>query len=498
MASPAAQAYSVEVYETVETNNIKETIEVTSVDKDGETQVEKVEVELPAYHTAPPWQLLWDDLKLFILKAYKLPVVVFPLAYPPRLKTNYPALDQAWVPHMIRFGAVNRAVTYFQKRFQHFIDPFYPSGEMDELYPSVGNLICLAAHTVLIATQLAFLLSLPFIATFPFTAVLPYAIAFVTINYLACIPLNSGVTKGILKSHGTTESDNWAKYEKEEWIFLNGVSVGSHWLQGNLNRLSRTFHRPITGVHNKTAGIIFDTIQCLVERCFYFGTTDTRECYALIAGALTNPVKDRVVLILHSQGGLEGSIILDWLLSHCARKDLKKLEIYTFGNAANHFNNPKIDEGEYVVGHIEHYANDGDFVAEWGVTHFKSLISKQAKEAKNHSKKFHLHKRQSHETAIGSILGVTARQNNFSGLLFKNKGKWGHLLNQHYLDRILPLNDTLTGVVESKDGWGNKHFLDAAMVQGRGLRKGDKNKVANESRLWKYINGREPGMVNGN
>ncbi|KAJ5006109.1 hypothetical protein K4K48_004932 [Colletotrichum sp. SAR 10_66] len=497
MASPAALTESVEVYETVETN-ITETIEVTSVNKAGRTQVEKVVVELPAYHTAPPWQLLWDDLKLFILKAYKLPVVVFPLAYPHRGHTRYPALDQAWVPHMIRFGAINRAVTYFQERFQHIIDPHYPSGEMDELYPSVGNLICLAAHTVLIATQLAFLLSLPFIATFPFTAVLPYAIAFVTINYLTCIPLNAGVKGGVLESHQIPESENWVKHENEKWIFLNGVSVGSHWLQGNLNRLSRTFHRPITGVHNKTAGIIFDTIQCLVERCFYFGTTDTRECYALIAGALADPAKDRVVLILHSQGGLEGSIILDWLLSHSARKDLKKLEIYTFGNAANHFNNPKIDEGEYVVGHIEHYANDGDFVAEWGVTHFKSLISEQTKEAKNHSKKSHRHKRQSHETAIASILGVTPRQNNFNGLLFKNKGKWGHLLNQHYLDRILPLNNTLTGVVEGKEGRGHKYFLDATMVQGRGLRKGDKNKVANESRLWQYINGREPGMVNGN
>jgi len=47
-----------------------------------------------------------------------------------------------------------------------------------------------------------------------------------------------------------------------------------------------------------------------------------------------------VVFILHSQGGIEGSLIIDWLLQELPQNLMAKLEVYTFGNAANHFNNP--------------------------------------------------------------------------------------------------------------------------------------------------------------
>ncbi|KZZ93716.1 hypothetical protein AAL_05432 [Moelleriella libera RCEF 2490] len=446
-------------------------------------KIKEVPVKLPCYHTAPPWELIWDDLWLFVKKFYVLPFVVSPMFYHHGGKKHHPPLDQAWVPQWLQYGFINRAVTAFQRGFQRVVDPYFPSGEMDELYPSVGNLLCLSAHTVLIFTQLAFLASLPFVATLPFTLVLPYAIAFILINQVVCMPLNAGVKGGILTSQKIPGDEHWDNHADESWIFLNGVSVGCHWLQGNLNRLARTFHRPIIGVHNQTAGIIFDVIQCLLERCFYYGTIDTRACYALIAGALADDTKKKVVLILHSQGGLEGSIILDWLLSHCSRAHLKKLEIYTFGNAANHFNNPKIKEG-YVVGHIEHYANDGDFVARWGATHFKSLVSRQEETGKK-----------AHGPGVlGYLLGRCERQNSFNGRLFENKHTRGHLLNQHYLNRILPLNKTLTAVkeIEAEDG---SFRPDARFWRGRAFHKYDNDSVAENSRLWKYVNGRTPDDV---
>lgn len=43
---------------------------------------------------------------------------------------------------------------------------------------------------------------------------------------------------------------------------------------------------------------------------------------------------------MHSQGSIQGSLMLDWLLQELPQDLLSKLEIYTFGNAANHFNNP--------------------------------------------------------------------------------------------------------------------------------------------------------------
>jgi hypothetical protein len=55
---------------------------------------------------------------------------------------------------------------------------------------------------------------------------------------------------------------------------------------------------------------------------------------------------------------------------------MHRLEVYTFGNAANHFNNPhrslesaqkaiKLNTGEKqtkALSYVEHYANDGKFM----------------------------------------------------------------------------------------------------------------------------------------
>lgn len=75
----------------------------------------------------------------------------------------------------------------------------------------------------------------------------------------------------------------------------------------------------MTGVHNRTYGVIIDLIQCIVERNFCFATSDVRRSYAVIKESLLNEEKKKVVLILHSQGGIEGSLVLDWLLSECKR-----------------------------------------------------------------------------------------------------------------------------------------------------------------------------------
>ncbi|EFQ33990.1 hypothetical protein CGRA01v4_12481 [Colletotrichum graminicola] len=470
-------------------------LQVTDSHAPGPGNTTTVQATLPEYHVSPPWQLLWDDLWLFVRHSILIPFIVDPLWYPRRDGTQYPSLSQAWLPRGVNWNLIQRAVTASQSWYQALVDPFFPSGEMDELYPSVGNLISLTAHGILIVAQVSFLVSIPFVASLPFNVVIPYILGFIALNYFVCMPLNAGTSNGML----TSQHDRWEEARhwdslrnddyREKWIFLNGISVGSHWLQGNLNRLSRTFHRPIVGVHNPTVGIVFDIIQCLLERCFYFGTSDTRTCYALIAAALSPTEKtDKVVLILHSQGGLEGSIILDWLLSNYPRDTLKKMEIYTFGNAANHFNNPRVSGEEGTLGHIEHYGNSGDFVAAWGVNHFKSLVAKASlnQDLERKARSFDL----------GYILGRDERQNNFSGLLFKNEVK-GHLLNQHYLDRILPLNVSLTGVEEESKGKPMPGtFMDSPMQSDEGSRKLDREgaRVYQESRLWQYINGRSPPL----
>lgn len=108
----------------------------------------------------------------------------------------------------------------------------------------------------------------------------------------------------------------------------------------NLNRLALTFKREITGIHNQTSGIIFDVVECLIQRSFGYATTDVRIAYRTVKEHLYDQRYSKVVFILHSQGGIEGGLVLDWLLQELPQDLLAKLEVYTFGCAANHFNNP--------------------------------------------------------------------------------------------------------------------------------------------------------------
>lgn len=91
---------------------------------------------------------------------------------------------------------------------------------------------------------------------------------------------------------------------------------------------------------NERDGILFDVLECLIQRNFGYATKDVRVCYRRIKETLYDPQFSKVVFILHSQGGIEGSMVIDWLLQEMPQDLLAKLEVYTFGNAANHFNNP--------------------------------------------------------------------------------------------------------------------------------------------------------------
>ena len=148
-----------------------------------------------------------------------------------------------------------------------------------------------------------------------------------------------------------------------------------NWLQSNLTLLANAFQREVVGIHNPTKGLLFDLIECLIQRDLDYKIQDIRQGRMQLRKALSSTTTKKVVLILHFQGGIEGSSILDWLLADLSHEVVSKLEIFTFGNAARHFNNPlltlskddKDDGGKRVIRHIEHYANSEDFVANIGV-----------------------------------------------------------------------------------------------------------------------------------
>ncbi|PYH69647.1 uncharacterized protein BO88DRAFT_387931 [Aspergillus vadensis CBS 113365] len=324
-------------------------------------------------------------------------------------------------------------------------------GSLDELYPSLANIFDICLHCVLFVLQLVFLISLPLFIWLPFGVYVLYIVTALALNTLICYALNRGIPADGLRSTEDDFSRRWNRHEDEYWIFLNGICVGRNWLQNNVDRISRTFHRPVVGVHNKTTGVIFDIIQCLIQRCLLYATNDVRDCYVLVRRALYRPEVKKVVLILHSQGGIEGGMILDWLLDEVPQDLIRQLEIYTFGCLANHFNNPYRDTAScnaamrYVrtgditgnihnrsILHIEHYANKRDFACRFGVLNF------------DHSKP------------------QDRRENRFMGKVLVSPAS-GHQFNQHYLDTMFPLDPTNRFTREPREG----DFMDTDVIVSR-------------------------------
>ncbi|KAI4861460.1 hypothetical protein F4820DRAFT_460909 [Hypoxylon rubiginosum] len=245
-------------------------------------------------YTDMPWRLVMWDVKYFFTFSWALPWVVWPVR----------PCD---------------------------------GGHFDELSFTWENMWCMFIHAILMVLQLFFILILPLALLFPVWMVGLGLAVFFTVNWLLCLCLNG---KTLTFTSDPKYAPALEEHAHEQWIFLNGVAVGEAWLKSNINRLALTFKRPIIGVHNRTDGIIFDVVECLIQRNFGYATSDVRAAYKIIKEKLYNPKYSKVVFILHSQGGIEGGLVLDWLLQELPQDLLAKLEVYTFGNASNHFNNP--------------------------------------------------------------------------------------------------------------------------------------------------------------
>jgi hypothetical protein len=103
-----------------------------------------------------------------------------------------------------------------------------PPSELDELYPSRANLVCLATHGVLFVLQGIFLVSLPILACiWVFWLFIAYVLMFLAVNQAICNAfLNDIIPAEGLPSTEDVNSAKWDSQSDERWIFLNGVAVG--------------------------------------------------------------------------------------------------------------------------------------------------------------------------------------------------------------------------------------------------------------------------------
>ena len=290
--------------------------------------------------------------------------------------------------------------------------PFGTKNSSDELYmkrPNLASMFTLSFVTILQAVLA--IIAIPAFLVLPGLLITLALLAGNGLITLLCAPIQGPTdvtpSKEILKQLKKN-------YPRERWIFLNGCCVSGPALQGNINRLTLTFGRPVRGIHNRTFGLFGDLTECIIQRAFGYYTKETRYAYEYVKAYCSDVEVDKVVLIAHSQGGIMACNILDQLFADLGQDEISKLEVYTFGNAADHFSNPlrrgkgattPSGKPRRVIPYIEHYANSEDMVTRWGVLYsVQNLVD-----------------------------------NRFCGQVFVHQGASGHMLNQHYLSVIFPL-----------------------------------------------------------
>lgn len=162
----------------------------------------------PLPYTASPIKLLWSDLCLFFSLIGHLPGIFTPLD----------------LGH---------------------------TGPLDELYLSARNIVIIGIHVFLAVYQVLFLVSLPLmvLCMIPGLWILAYLVIGLSFNYAVVMLMLNG-SEQILVSQ-VPEAERPA-HDRECWLYINGIAAGHQWVQMNIDQLSHTFGRKVTGVHNRT------------------------------------------------------------------------------------------------------------------------------------------------------------------------------------------------------------------------------------------------------
>ncbi|KAF8253950.1 hypothetical protein K440DRAFT_592686 [Wilcoxina mikolae CBS 423.85] len=368
--------------------------------------------------------------------------------------------------------------------------PLYTTNQRGELYFfSKGNIFTIAVHVGYIIVGLAGFLLVPLWIQIPGGPWLVIAAVYAAVVWAFAWVLNRTPEGAVIESVPELK-----EAAGEKWVFVNGVMAGRWWVQAGVDEISRLFGRPVDAIHNRTFGLVLDLIQCLIQRDLGLTSGCVKETYKQLRTHLLqrDPInKDewrykKVIVIAHSQGGLITSLALDMLFADLADDVLSRLEIYTFGNAANHFNNPPnaytpASGGETIrfptIKHIEHYANEFDFVSRLGVL------------------AYHPGPRNKGSGEGAEFLEWRMHDNQFAGKLFMRPGKGGHQFVMHYLDEMFKGGiggEQVFVPIEVKDdkaggGKAKGVVLDAGK---EGLVK--KTDAEQTSRLWGYRGGKVP------
>ena len=385
--------------------------------------------------------------------------------------------------------AIRDCVTFFRmlNLFPTIFLPFWTTNPRDELYLRNSNIFGLIALTFASVIPIVLLLlAIPAFVFLSGSLCVLVIIAGTLLIRVICKPFEG---PSLVTSEPPTDEAVIARQHllnSERWFFLNGACVTGHALQQNLNLLSETFGRPIQAVHNETWGILGDIAECILQRSFGFYSKDTRVAYEFVKAYCSDPKVKKVVLIGHSQGGIMASQILDELFMDLPSESVAKLEVYTFGNAASHFNNPLRravgSTGRYspILGpsdSMSQAVDDSEVAAAAATASPTTMISPMtplplSQQAMKHASHFadstapprslnqsraftispylperviphieHYCNSEDMVTRWGVLYSVkNLLGNRFCGHVFINEGASGHMLNQHYLANMFPIH----------------------------------------------------------
>jgi len=225
--------------------------------------------------------------------------------------------------------------------------------------------------------------------------------------------------KSLITSVGKEFGENNETF-KETWMQVNGVCTDREF-QGSVGEIiAELFQRDIMLFWNPTQGMLFDLIECMMGRTFNGLTTIGQELAKSLEIELKRKEKSKVVLLAHSQGAIIASNAISTLVDRKVL-ELEKLEVYTFGSAADSFRQMEIEtsDGKKKVPLYEHFANHGDLIAQIGVLHW--MFTK-----------------------------YSGSRYNYPGRLFVSS-KSGHLLGEHYLKNLRERQYNPTLSQDSKD-----------------------------------------------
>lgn len=191
----------------------------------------------------------------------------------------------------------------------------------------------------------------------------------------------------------------------EKWIFINGIGNERVWFESACHKLREAFQREVTGVYNRSDGILWDMIQCFGEHSAVSSTvtgldnnntliqrtkssTDAQRALEReIRSALwpkdanKTPPPKKLVLLCHSQGCLLTRLTLQALVEENRegsqrRADMRdKLRVFPFANPSMDWRVVDNNGHPQSLGNFahttEHFAHERDFVAMLGVMSHK-------------------------------------------------------------------------------------------------------------------------------